>query len=507
MTSPTPNTRRVCLVLLIMGLALRLLVFFFLAPQNTDNHFQIIQAIANTHRVPHAGEFNQAYHPPLYHLLAAPLARFGIKAVQGLSLIFSLVTLVVMYCLVRRLPWLDERFKPWCLALPALHPEFVIYTLLISNDTLAILLGALIFAAAARCLAHPRPQSEKPYDSGPLLAGLQPALPCPRLQPVGRATPEQKEAGFQPGFSTVLQPIFPLKPQLLLALWLGLGLSTKYTFLAFAPPVVLFIIILNARARLPRRVQLARIALFIFLIAALGGYKYIDNALQYGDPFISNIDFGPAWVATQRPTWRGLSTAFDVNILKLVRQPVIAPATAHSWPLMLYGSFWYSYYPECSFRSNVVPPLHRLGGLIDLLALAPTLLMVAGAASVFLNIRSRLTRATMVAPGSGDLLFALAIAILNLAMVIAAGWRYDVCSIFQSRILFPSYVALLFFFHEGLKLASRRRTLWLLARTMTVGLFILFLIYYAVEIPLSIKYPVNPMRNVFARTQLDMNAR
>ena len=285
----------------------------------------MIQAIYQTHQIPHSSQFNQAYHPPLYHLLAAPLLGLGgAKTVQGLSLVFSLATLLVVFLLLRRLGWLDERLKPWCLALPAFHPQFIIYTLLISNDTLAILLGALIFDQAARCLERPT-----------------------------------------------------LARQAALALYLGLGLLTKFTFLAFAPAVALFLLLLNARAGLPPRARAARLAGLLLIAAAVGGYKFADNAVRYHNPFISNLDFPYEWIESQRPTWRGPATLLDVNVLKLAANPVISPVTAHSWPLMLYGSFWYSYIPECSFRSNRTP-YRAVGSLIDLAALAPTILMLAG---------------------------------------------------------------------------------------------------------------------------------
>lgn len=446
--NPPPNLSRVrwtCLAILMAGLVLRTAVFVYLAPQNNDNHFAVIQAIYQTHQIPHSSQFNQAYHPPLYHLLAAPLLGLGgAKTVQGLSLVFSLATLLVVFLLLRRLGWLDERLKPWCLALPAFHPQFIIYTLLISNDTLAILLGALIFDQAARCLERPT-----------------------------------------------------LARQAALALYLGLGLLTKFTFLAFAPAVALFLLLLNARAGLPPRARAARLAGLLLIAAAVGGYKFADNAVRYHNPFISNLDFPYEWIESQRPTWRGPATLLDVNVLKLAANPVISPVTAHSWPLMLYGSFWYSYIPECSFRSNRTP-YRAVGSLIDLAALAPTILMLAGLC-VWLRGLARGGGGEPDWPAEKRILGGTALLVLafNLVIVEQAGWKYDVWSVFQGRLFFPSYVPILFLLHEGLRWAGRWRGAALGARIALAGLFLLFFFYLGLEMRMNALSPVDPNRWYF----------
>jgi len=98
-------------------------VFFRLGPFGNDNHIQVIQYIYQHHALPLSTFANQAYHPPLYHLLAACLLPFGVKAVQALSLVFSLATLALGEWLLGRPDWLDERVRPWCVGLLALHPN------------------------------------------------------------------------------------------------------------------------------------------------------------------------------------------------------------------------------------------------------------------------------------------------------------------------------------------------------------------------------------------------
>lgn len=454
MQTPVPGRVRSipCLAILIIGLVLRTIVFYYLPPQNNDNHYEVICYIHNIHQIPPAAVFNQAYHPPLYHMLAAVFVHFGdVITTQYLSLLLSLTSLLILYRLILRLPWLDERLKPWCLALPALHPEFIIYTLLVSNDTLAILLGVFIFDRAAHCLERPS-----------------------------------------------------LARQIVLALGLGLGLLTKYTFLAFILPVALLIFIVNVRASLTPRTQALRILALLLMAATAGGYRYVDNALRYGNPLISNLDFPNGWAAFQRPTWVGLSTLLDINIFKLVREPVITPSTAHAWPLLLYGSFWYSFFPEFGFLGNLTK-LKILGRMIYLTALAPTLLMAAG---LMLGLRAWIKNVRIMAnpsnrasaPWDGRRVyeaFSLLVFLGILGLVMGAGWKYDVWSIFQGRLFFPAYMCLIMFLHEGLQRVARWRPIALGVRILLTVLFALFLGYFAGEFGLIVRHPVHPSVHFF----------
>src|SRR5437870_926083 len=215
--------------------------------------------------------------------------------------------------------------QPWCLALAALQPQFIMFSLFISNDTLAIFLGVLILYQCWRAQEAP----SRFNDS-------------------------------------------------LLGIWLGLGLLTKAVFLAFLLPLILFLWI-TGRQRASSSPQLiSRLVLFMLITGLLGGYKYVENFILFGNPIVNNLDFWN-WTRDQQPTWLGSYSLFDFNLLRLVRHPVISASTVHSYPLMIYGSFWYSLIPESTFHGNLVPPFNRLGSMIYLLALCPTLLMLVGA--------------------------------------------------------------------------------------------------------------------------------
>jgi dolichyl-phosphate-mannose-protein mannosyltransferase len=456
---PSPVNYYGFALVLALGIILRLFVFTQMGYLNNDNHLEVIAYVAD-HSIPaRADQFNQAYHPPLYYFLAAPLLRLGnIQAVHGLSLLSSIATLLLIACLLRRLPWINQEIQLWCLGLAAFHPQFMMFTLFVSNDTLAILLGVLIF-----------------YQ-------------CRRVQ----------ENSSRFNFC-------------LLGAWLGLGLLTKAVFLTFVFPLILFIWMTGRQHALPDRQLISGLVLFILITGLLGCYKFVENSIYFGNPVVSNLDIWN-WARDQQPTWIGSHSLFDFNLLKLVRHPVISTSTVHSYPLMIYGSFWYSFIPESTFRSNLLTPFNRLGSTIYLVALCPTLLMLVGATRMAMAA-IRFGSSAMPEPGvytrdrfiyEGSLLLTL---LVNFFLILAVGWRYDVWSVFQGRLLFPSYFALLLAFSVGMEWAESSPLLTHVTRCLMIALIALFLAYLIVDVWLAILYPVNPLRTHHLPYEIDMNGR
>src|SRR5208282_195803 len=65
-------------VFLALGIIVRISVFMTLDPNPIDDHAAVIHFIVDHHRLPLSNELTQAYHPPLYYLLTAPiLYTFG----------------------------------------------------------------------------------------------------------------------------------------------------------------------------------------------------------------------------------------------------------------------------------------------------------------------------------------------------------------------------------------------------------------------------------------------
>jgi Dolichyl-phosphate-mannose-protein mannosyltransferase len=459
---PAPRSsfnHRAFLLVLATGIALRIVAFAYMGYLNNDNHLVVIEYIAQRWIPPHAGQFNQSFHPPLYYFLAAAVLRLGnLQGVHILSLILSIGTLWLIAHSLRQLPWIDERIRPWCLALAAFHTQFIMFGLFISNDALAIFLGTLIF-----------------YQ-------------CRRVQ---------------------------MTPSLINSLWLGiylgLGLLTKAVFLVYLLPLILFIWLTGRQRALPGPRLISRLALVLFISAILGCCKYVENFVLFGNPTVSNLDIW-LWTEDQQPTWIGFQSLIDFNLLKLVRHPVISTATVHSYPLMLYGSFWYSLIPESTFHSNLISPLDRLGSLIYLVALCPTLLMLWGATRIAISPfgvgpqhrhePDVSTRDRWVYEGC-----LLLILLLNFFLILAVGWSYDVWSVFQGRLLFPSYIALLLAFSAGMEWAQSSPPLTRVIRWLMTLLIALFLAYLIVDVLLALLYPVNPLQTNHIPYEIDMNAR
>jgi hypothetical protein len=97
--------------------------------------------------------------------------------------------------------------------------------------------------------------------------------------------------------------------------------------------------------------------------------------------------------------------------------------------------------------------------------------------------------------------------LLNLSLVLAVGLRHDVWSVFQGRLLFPSYFALLLAFAGGMEWINSSRLVANAVRGLMILLIVVFVGYFIVEVWLAIVYPQNPLRTYHMPYTVDMNAR
>ncbi|MDI6741845.1 MAG: glycosyltransferase family 39 protein, partial [Smithella sp.] len=321
---------------LIIGLALRVIVYLFLSPFNNDPHYEIIQHIFYMKEIPLAHQYDQAYHPPLYYIIASLFLNFGNeKAVQFFSFILSSLTLFIIYLTINKLDFIQPiSIKIICLLVAAFLPPFVVFGLYISNDTLSYLIGASLFLQIYNYINKP----------------------------------------------TIINGMF-------LAVLLGVGLLTKATLIAFIPALIFVLIITNIRKKVPHNKTVLLLCIFLAVSLSIGSYKYIQNTVSLGTPIIHNLDFNPIWAEQQKPTLQGISSFVDFNILKLVETPTVSSSTLHSLPLLFYGTFWYEYIPESSFRGNLTN-LSKVGSLIYVIALIPTMLIFLGLMRILSSLPS-----------------------------------------------------------------------------------------------------------------------
>jgi 4-amino-4-deoxy-L-arabinose transferase-like glycosyltransferase len=429
-------------IVLALGIAQGVAVFLFQNPLNNDSHLAVVAFIWENFRLPRADELNQAYHPPLYYVLAAPwLGLGGLKVLQLFSLLCSLATRLVFYVAIRDLPFVEERqAKPLLLAFLVLLPQFTLHGNFVSNDPLTYLLAALAFLQAWRCLEQPS---------------------------LGRAC----------GLG-----------------WLvGLGLLTKAVFLVFLLPLALLLWVALSRRDGPRRAGLA-VAAFLLLATSLGAYKFIENAATTGNAFFNNLDLGQRWVERQQPTYRDLRSYLAFDLPLLVRKPTVSAGSVHSMPMLLYGSFWYQFVPESNLRGNL-SRLKALAGPIYLLGLVPTLLCALGAL--------RVLRQSLPPRIADDALFrrrvyerlALVILAANVVLVVYVGLKYDVWSVYQSRLIFPSLLAAAVLMNLGLEAVAPQRGLARAVHALFLALLLLFFAYFATEAVYVAGHPVDPGLN------------
>jgi 4-amino-4-deoxy-L-arabinose transferase-like glycosyltransferase len=421
---------------LALGIVLRIVVFWFLDPLNNDvGHLDVIKYIVEHRALPAATASFESYQPPLYYLLAAPFyaASGNVKWIQLLSLVFSILTLLVLHRLLYVYKLLaDPRACRYAFLMACFLPQFVMFGLYVSNDALAVLIGATIVLQVVRFVATP----------------------------------------------TIWQAI-------LLALLVSLGLLTKATFLAFLP--VLFVLaafVLLRRGYSARKAFAAALALFL-LAGGLGSWRFVQNYREVKDPFVSNLDSGHDWVIAQQSSYRGAISFFDVNLWKLLRSPSVSPKTEGAYPLLLYGTFWYQHISESNFLGSSSAPFYYLGSVIYVLALAPSLVFVFG---LFLLLKRlpRFVTSCDLSQSEDQRLLVGFVAVMfllgNLLLIIAVALKYHVWTLMQGRLLFPSFCGLLVPFGVGASELALKSPASMVLKVAMVALVACFFLYFASEI-------------------------
>lgn len=426
-------------IVLIVGIAFRIFVFLFQAPFNNDYHFEVIKYIRETKKIPLATQMSQGYHPPLYYLLAqifylGDKSFLRLKGLQAFSLLTSILTFIILFSLVKNyLPSPKIRlYSAWLLAL---LPQFVMFGNFVSNDSLTNFFGALIIYQCYLFLRRPQ-------------------------------------------FHRLL----------LLAIWLGLGLLTKATFLAFIPVLLIFVMVVQLKEKKKCLSLVAQTLIFVIVFSALGSYKFVQNYIHFGRPFIHNTD--PLvqeatrwpWARDQKGTYRGLSSWLDWNIGKLIRQPTFSESTRHSFFLLLYGTLWYQYIHESNLEGNLTR-FRYFGSFLYILAVVPTALMILGAMKFLGEAFSCLKRKDWKESFLSQAL-SISLFLSTLAMIVAVGLKTDVWSCFQARIFFPAIWGMIVLFATGLEAIENKPTLFRIITLLLTILYVSFVLYFLIELAL-----------------------
>ena len=417
---------------LIVGLLIRIGIFALASPFNRDRHLEVIDWLLAHHALPPSNVLQQSYHPPLYYLLAAPIRWISPATTWPLHL-FSLA------CSAATLVWIRQLFDDPLLlaiqptrsirvaafALVATSTQLAMFGSFISNDPLAQLVGVALFASVIRYVR---------VATSARLAWLTIAAAA--------------------------------------------GLLTKGTFLlagiALAPIVL--------RREWPRGARRAAGVTLAFCLGwlALGSYKYVDNVARFGRPFVHNQEILGTPTA-QRTIWRGPQTIYDLDVGTLVRHPVVRPGEPTSYPLTLYATFWYAHLGDSSFRGNV-GGYDWIGSATYGVAVVPTFAFVLGCAGATASLgrwvrRGQATTSLVVA--------SLTLFVANVAVVVAAGVRFDVWEAFQGRLLFGSLMPIVVLFLAGTSRLPPFRTLRVTLLAACWATAACGVLYFAVEFALA----------------------
>lgn len=422
--------------LLMLGVFTRVVTWWFLRPANNDSHFEVIQLLVSSGRLPLMTETPQAYHPPLYYLLAAPFLRiFGTqKAVQVLSLCFSIASLVIVYILIYRSSLVRGTLpRLYGFAMVCFLPQLVMFSLYVSNDTLAIFLGALIVWQSRRFI---------------------------------------EAAAWKESF--------------LLAVLTGLGLLTKASFLAFIPILFgLVFLIYSQRGSLAKASWAASV--FLAVVLSVGSYKLIDNFLRFHDPFVSSLDLPADWITKQKLDYGGLRSYFDLNIFRLISSPSIVSGKDKppGFPVLAYATFFYQYIPESNFTGNRHTPFKYLGSLIYAVGLVPTAVFWLGMASLCRKFACFVKTFDAHNPKKCDTLCAYVSVFLllsNWALMLSALLKYHVWTIIQARLWFPTITGAIVAFGAGIESIHHKVIATSVLKISMASLIVLFGLYLSSEV-------------------------
>jgi len=207
--------------------------------------------------------------------------------------------------------------------------------------------------------------------------------------------------------------------------------------------------------------------------------------MRYHDPFFNNMDLeDDDWRVADRQSYRGIGSLIDINLGRLLISPRRSPVTEGSYPVLLYGTFWYQHIRESNLIRLSASRTRYVAGTIYVLALVPTFLFLRGLGKLVRDL-PRLVRhfdGARLEDLRGLMRSTAAmILVLGAVMIWITAWRYHEWSAMQGRLLFPWMFGGVAVFAAGVPLTAGGRMGGLLRGAM-FGLTSAFLVYFAAEI-------------------------
>jgi hypothetical protein len=314
------------------------------------SHMRYIQLVAMNGRLPAPDSDWETFQAPLYYLLSAPLWSFFSRAF-GFHLARYLVRVVPLACGViqaeltyrtARTAYPDRRdLQLVATSVGALLPMSLYMSQTASNEPLAACLSAAVIAVSFSVRADERAPGR---DRKLAAAGLL----------------------------------------------LGLALLSKVTAFLLVPP--LLALLWTRPARRPWKEKLSDAGLVLAATAAVCGWYYARNLLQYGRPSFSSVHLS-SW---QDPGYRTAAQLFSFG--RALVDPIYAGA-AGFWD-SIYSSLWLDGFLSGTASFGSRPPWNYSLMLASAwLALAPTALLLAGIAAALAQPGRSLKNGLLAAVG------------------------------------------------------------------------------------------------------------
>ncbi len=264
------------------------------AGMDVQQHYEYIEYVNNTGRIPLAPEGWQMFQSPLYYILSALVWQFP------LSRCFDMTTSMLM---LRIIP---------------------------------LLCGLLQVELAYRASRYVFPQRQDLQVWGTIIGGL-----LPMNLYISQVVGNEPLSGLLSASAVVIgfllltseREAIPNRYFILLGAALGFALLTKVTAVLLVLPAVILVIYVLHKRRQPLRYIVLRVLLVSGIIFVLAGWYYIRNWIKLGRPFVGGWESTVWW---QDPGYRTLSDFLSFG--RSLSVPIYS-AVQGFWD-SLYSTLW-----------------------------------------------------------------------------------------------------------------------------------------------------------------------